>query len=211
MWCTVTEKTRPRMLLGYAISGRPLYISIIGIFIALTTVLTTVVRIPIPATGGYFNFGDVCVMLCGLLFGPWVGLIAGGVGSMISDAIGFPDFMFITLLAKGLEGFCVGIITNPRARPKRIEKQDIIGTLVGGVPMILIYFFAEVPLFGLGAALAELPWNILQIACAVTFALTVATTIRLQIHENYPMIRNTFYPNLAAIQQERSPAKSNVP
>lgn len=199
------------MLLGYAISGRPLYISIIGIFIALTTVLTTVVRIPIPATGGYFNFGDVCVMLCGLLFGPWVGLIAGGVGSMISDAIGFPDFMFITLLAKGLEGFCVGIITNPRARTKRIEKQDIIGTIVGGIPMIFIYFFSETLLIGIAAALAELPWNILQIGCAVVFALTVATTIRLQLNENYPMIRETFYPSLAANKVKRDLAESKSP
>ncbi len=207
----MAEKKNPRLLLGYAISGKPLFISIIGIFTALTIILTYLIKIPIPATGGYFNFGDICVMLSGLIFGPWVGLVAGGVGSMLADALGFPQFMFITLLAKGLEGFIVGIITNPRARTKRIERQDIIGTLIGGVPMILIYFLAEVPLFGIGAALVELPWNILQIGCAVAFALTAATTIRKQLNEEYEIIRDTFYPNITALQQDRTPVESKVP
>ena len=56
--------------------------------IAVTTVFTTAVRIPIPATQGYVNFSDVAIFFVALAFGPWVGLIAGGLGTAIADIAG---------------------------------------------------------------------------------------------------------------------------
>jgi uncharacterized membrane protein len=78
-----------------------------------TAALTIVVRIPIPGTGGYLNFGDIGVIFCGLFLGKKYGAIAGGVGSALADIIGgFFIFAPITLVAKGLEAFLAGLISE---------------------------------------------------------------------------------------------------
>ena len=65
----------------------------------------------IPATTGYFNFGEIMVYTSALLMGPYAGAFAGGVGSMISDlSLGYPYFAPGTLVIKGLEGFIVGYL-----------------------------------------------------------------------------------------------------
>ncbi len=54
-------------------------IAAIAVMGALATVATMVFAFPIPATSGYFNFGDAIVMSTALIFGPVVGAIAGGL------------------------------------------------------------------------------------------------------------------------------------
>ena len=161
------EPKKWRVYLGYTISGKPVYVSVVSIFTALVCVITTLLRIPYGSTGGYFNFGDIIVMVSGLIFGPWVGAFAGGIGSMISDLIGFPIFAPLTLLAKGLEGFLVGIIANPRGKKNdRIDKRDIIGSFIGGIGMVAIYFVGETfVLTGLSAAIGELFGNFILQCC----------------------------------------------
>lgn len=83
------------------------------VLIGATAALTFIFRIPIPATGGYFNFGDVAVIFCGLFLGKKWGAIAGGIGSAFADLLGgFYIFIPITLVAKGLEGFLAGVISE---------------------------------------------------------------------------------------------------
>ena len=79
---TISEKryqSKAKSLLGYLIPTNSLSIAIIGVFAALSCVLTMIISIPIPATQGYINIGDAAVMITGLLFGPLIGGIAGGV------------------------------------------------------------------------------------------------------------------------------------
>ena len=45
-------------------------VGIIAAFATLSFIGTLVIRIPIPATGGYFNLGDTFVMIAALLYGP---------------------------------------------------------------------------------------------------------------------------------------------
>jgi len=122
-----------------------------------TAALTIVVRIPIPGTGGYLNFGDVAVIFCGLFLGKKWGALAGGIGSALADIIGgFFIFAPITLLAKGLEGFLAGIIGKTR--------MTIVLLPLAGFTMLTVYFIAELflPGMGLGAALSEVPFNVIQ-------------------------------------------------
>ena len=53
-------------------------IAAIGVMGALACVATMIFTFPIPATSGYFNFGDAIVMTTALTFGPVIGAIAGG-------------------------------------------------------------------------------------------------------------------------------------
>jgi uncharacterized membrane protein len=84
-----------------------------AVMTALVTLATMIIQIPIPATKGLFNLGDSMVYVSALLFGPYVGAFAGGVGSMLSDVLtGYVIYAPATLIIKGVEGFVVGILSQ---------------------------------------------------------------------------------------------------
>ncbi len=85
-------------------------VGIVAAFATLAFVGTTIIRIPIPATGGYFNLGDTFVMIAALLYGPLIGGLVGLIGPAAADAIGFPQFILATAIVKGLEGAAIGAI-----------------------------------------------------------------------------------------------------
>lgn len=89
----------------------------VSIFSALVFVATMIIRVPIPATGGYFNFGDSVIYVVALLYGPLVGGLAGGIGASIADAIGYPIFVPGTFIIKLFEGIIVGY-AGYKIRPK---------------------------------------------------------------------------------------------
>src|SRR5215831_5781902 len=90
-------------------------ITITAVFTGLVFVSTYLFQVPIPATQGYFNLGDIMIFISALTFGPTVGGFAGGVGSALSDALGgFGIFAPFTLIIKGFEGFVAGLISRRR-------------------------------------------------------------------------------------------------
>jgi uncharacterized membrane protein len=100
-----------------------------AIFTAFVAAATSVFTIYIPATGGYFNVGEIMVYTCALLMGPYVGAFAGGVGSMFSDLLGAPYYAPGTLVIKGVEGFIVGYL-GTRTFPK-VTKSGWRGITLG--------------------------------------------------------------------------------
>jgi len=152
--------------------GTLIQISLWAAMAALVCVATLLIRIPNPM-GGYFNVGDVMVFVSALTFGPVVGGVAGGIGSSLADIIGFPVFAIPTLLIKGAEGFLAGFITN-----KKSVFRDIFAVIVAGVEMIIGYFIVEIYLWGLEAALLEIPGNIGQIAIGGLIGIPIAVVLR---------------------------------
>ncbi len=126
-------------------------------FTVLVMVTTLLIRIPIPG-GGYFNFGDVIIVFCGLYAGRKAGLIAGGIGSALADLIGFPIFAPITLVAKGLLGLFAGMGKDKAGLVKNLYP------ILGAAIMVLVYFGGTwiLPAMGKAAALADLPANLIQ-------------------------------------------------
>jgi len=154
-------------------------LSIMTIMTALVAVGTFIIRIPNPM-GGYFNVGDVMIFVSALTFNPIVGGFAGGVGSAISDMIGFPVFVIPTLIIKGIEGFLAGLITN-----RKSILRDTLAVVVAGSEMIIGYFLVEYyPLqWGLGGALAEVPGNIAQIVIGGLVGIPIAYIVRRRLPE----------------------------
>jgi len=146
---------------------------------ALVAVGTFIIRIPNPM-GGYFNVGDVMIFVSALAFNPLVGGFAGGVGSAISDAIGFPLFVIPTLIVKGLEGFLAGLIAN-----RRSVFRDVLAVVVAGSEMIIGYFLVELYAlqWGLGGALGEVPGNIAQIVIGGLVGIPIAYVVRRRLPE----------------------------
>jgi uncharacterized membrane protein len=141
--------------------------------VGLATITTMLIRVPIPATTGYFNIGDVFVIFAGLWLGPIAGLIVGAVGPTVADLIGFPVFVPATLITKGLEGFVVGIIAGPAGSTNL--PRHAVAAAVGGIIIVVGYFLFEafiypklgtvMPVFAvtdIGAALIEIIPNSVQ-------------------------------------------------
>ncbi|WP_297519798.1 ECF transporter S component [Thermococcus sp.] len=154
-------------------------LALAGILAALVAVATTIIRVPTPATGGYLNFGDTMVMFSAMVFGPVVGVFAGGVGSALGDIMGgYPGWAPITLVVKGLEGLLVGYIAMKNDSTGNL----IVAGVIGGTAMVLGYFTFEAYMFGVPAALTEVPVNTLQ---AVTGVL-VGTGLAKVVKKRYP-------------------------
>jgi len=148
-------------------------IGILAAFATLAFVGTTIIRIPIPASGGYFNLGDTFVMAAALLYGPWIGGLVGLIGPALADAIGFPQFILATAIVKGLEGAAVGLIGWT---PRGAAAVRVAAALAAGILILVAgYFVFEafvyplmarwIPFFGVTdptAALAEILPNLFQ-------------------------------------------------
>ena len=158
---------------------RLINVGIIAAFATLAFIGTTVIRIPIPATGGYFNLGDTFVMAAALLYGPLVGALVGFIGPAAADAIGFPQFILATAVVKGIEGLAVGMIGHNSS-----GGRAVLAVCCGIVILVAGYYLFEafvypamataIPFFGVTdakAALAEIPPNLLQGALSAIVAL----------------------------------------
>lgn len=167
-----------------------LNLSLIGVFSALICLLTMVISIPIPATQGFINIGDAGVMICGMLFGPIIGGFSGGIGSSLADILlGYTIYAPGTLIIKGLEGFIVGIIANPKKYYKKINYRDILAVIAGGLLMVYGYFLYEVFVYGYAAAVYELFLNgIIQFGLGGLIALIFISTARKTIIDNLPQV-----------------------
>ena len=187
------DSFKRKNLIGYLLPSNVLSLSIISVFGALVCVMTIIIRIPIPITTGYINIGDFGVMLSGLYFGPIIGGLAGGIGSTIADIIGFPQFAIPTLIIKGLEGFIVGLISNPKKKLLKIDYKDVIAVLLGGFIMVAGYFLIEVPIYGVGAALFELPGNLFQYGFGIIGSLILVAATRKILIENLPQVFNKIF------------------
>lgn len=154
-----------------------------GIMAALVAVATYAVQVPIPATKGYLNFGDIMIFASALTFGPTVGGFAGGVGSALSDVAGgyASTFAPFTLVIKGAEGIIAGLISNRLSR-----KRDVLAVIVAGIEMVSGYFLAE--FFGLSegwAAATEVPFNIVQIAVGGIIGVPIAIVLIKRLPESW--------------------------
>lgn len=146
-----------------------------ALFAALACVATMSIRIPTPGTGGYIHPGDAVVILCGIFLGPAQAFLAAGIGSCMADLLGgYFIYVPITFAIKGLVAFFCSHLYHGFAARGKNTCFAVIGC--GVIDMALVaggYCLCEIFLYGLGAALASVPSNLIQgtgglvIACAL--------------------------------------------
>jgi len=167
----------------------PALLAVVAVMIAVTTLFTLAVRVPVPATGGYFNFSDVAVYFAAFAFGPWMGLVCGGIGTALADIIGgYIQFAPLTFLAHGLEGLVAGYVahnllplTSRDPSPQRRVLGMLIGWALGGVVMLGFYFLGEAFVYSMGVIAAgeeALTCNIPQVIIGGLVGIPLVLAVR---------------------------------
>lgn len=152
----------------------PAMIGLLAVLIALTAVFTLLIRVPTPARG-YVNLSDVAITFAGLAFGPWVGAIAGGIGTALADLLGgFAPYAPISLVAHGLQGLLVGLIGYRQRNMTRM----ILAWLAGAVAMLAGYLLGGALYVGLPTALLEVPLNAFQTLVGALVGIPLVFAVR---------------------------------
>lgn len=162
------------------ILNAPLKLAFAAVFAALVCASTLIFIVSIPATSGYFNLGETVIYIAALLFGPFVGAFSGGVGAAVADALVAAQFAPGTLVIKGFEGAIVGFVYKKiRGRISSLGLSAGISVVVGGLEMVAGYFIYEQTVLGysLPVALAEVPFNIVQMLVGLVVAVPITYVV----------------------------------
>jgi uncharacterized membrane protein/putative methionine-R-sulfoxide reductase with GAF domain len=130
-----------------------------GAVMTVLVLASTYVHLVQTPPGGYIHLGDIIIYFTAFAFGPWVGLVAGGLGCAAADLLaGYAEFAPLTFVVHGLQGFIAGWIVRRNAGPIRL----VVAVTAGGAVLVGGYFLGEILLLDLESAISEVPWNTLQ-------------------------------------------------
>ena len=157
-------------------------ITLTALMAALVFVLTTVPRIPVPATGGYVHLGDAGVTFAACAFGPWVAMASGGLGTALADLLGFPQWAIFSLLVHGLQGLAMGMVFRRGLN----WLSAGLAALAGIVIVVAGYFVAGVILQGAAVAVLEVVPNTIQALSGSVIGIPLYWAVR----RAYPPLEN---------------------
>lgn len=102
------------------------HLSFTAVLAALCCVSTVFFVVPLPASG-YFNMGDVFVLLSGWLLGPLYGAAAAGLGTMLADVVGgYASYAPATLVIKAVMAVAAYFVSRLLKKAIRREKLDVL-------------------------------------------------------------------------------------
>lgn len=167
-------------------------IVLVGLMAALTTI-GSLLRITLPldiAGTTSFHLGNIFCALSGILLGPWLGGLAAGLGSAISDLFNplYISECWLTFLMKFPYGLAAGLVCH-LGRKNWGYGKALVGALAGAVTYALLYlaksyFYSGLLIHGLTheAALltlvGKLPATIFNAAIAVIAAPLLAMALK---------------------------------
>lgn len=127
------------------------HLTLMAVLTALSVVLAF---IHVPTPTGYLTLLDVGIYFTAYYLGSKYGAVVGGLSGFLIDLLlGYPQYMFHSLIAHGAQGYFAGWTA----------KKRILGLILASILMVGWYFLATFLLgYGLGGALAGIPGNLLQ-------------------------------------------------
>ena len=155
---------------------KPLVYAALGIALVFSCTAFVNVRLPIAANGGLIHLGNVPLFIIAILYGRWLGALAGGLGMALFDVVGgWLLWAPFTLVIVGLMGYTVGIIGEKHQSFTAYALALAAACLikVGG------YYGAEGIIYGNWIApLTSIPGNLVQIGVAAAVVLPVLSKLR---------------------------------
>ena len=106
----------------------------------------------------------------------------GGIGSFLGDALFYPEPMFVSLAAHGLQAAVISLLSHKVFKDRSIFGA-IISVLVGAVIMVSGYTVGRIFFYGaksVAVAMVKLPFEILQAALGVVLGPVLAYPLGLK-------------------------------
>ena len=157
-----------------------------ALLVALVTICTMVIQIPVAGTSGYIHLGDSMILLIGLFFGRKRGAIAGGVGSALADFLsGYAHWVVFTLIIKALMGWLVGAVCDFQGDGSKLfTLRNGVAVLLAEVWMVIGYLLGGAVLkSSFAVALTSVPENCVQaIGGILVFSVLAVAFCRAKIY-----------------------------
>ena len=165
-------------------NAKTLNIIMTGLLMAMITVVTAILPIPIPFGPGYVHLGDAVIFLSVLILGWKYGAVAAGFGSALADVIlSYVIWAPWTLCVKGLMALIMGLFVSasmkkPGRRILGVPIYQLIGMVLGGAEMVVGYYIAEGFIYGnFVVPMLSVPWNVMQFVIGLVIASLVAAML----------------------------------
>jgi uncharacterized membrane protein len=158
----------------------PRIVAATAVMTAVVFILTRVIQVPTPVVG-YIHLGDVGVFFSAFAFGPWVGAVAGGLGTALADLTSpYAQWAVFSLLIHGAQGWAAGWLLARLSGAKGI----FLAAVTGAAIVVAGYLLAGTLLVGFAAALTEIPLNLVQVATGAVVSAPLYAAVR----QAYPPI-----------------------
>lgn len=144
-------------------------LAIIGVMSALVFV-TSFLSIPL-GEAARIHFGNIMCLLSGLLFGPAIGGLSAGIGSMLYDftnPLYTPEF-WITFLTKFAMGFAAGWLYRHILKKQPDKLRLFVSATLAALLYVALYISKT---FIVNYFVMGIPWN----ALGITLALKAGTS-----------------------------------
>lgn len=137
--------------------------------------LFTWIKVPGPIAGGLVHLGNVPFFVASIVYGPYVGSIAGALGMGMFDIFsGYLAWAPITVITCLIMGYVLGNVT------KRFNVQNLsIGFVLMVVIKVLGYYFGEAIMYhSFVAPFASIPGNVVQILVSAVLVFIIISPIK---------------------------------
>ena len=144
---------------------------------ALICVATALIKLPTPL--GYIHPGDAPVVLAAYILSPTYGFLAAAIGSCLADIFsGYAVYAPITFVIKGGMVLVIYFVHKLLQKCNKKLVAEIAATFCAELLMVLGYYVFEGCLYGFGAALAAIPFNILQGLVGMSLGILLVRVIK---------------------------------
>lgn len=159
--------------------------------LGITTALiyaATCISVPMPKPLGVWHIGDIASFIVAILYGPFIGAFACGVGPMLFDiwnplwGSSFIIWAPATLVIRGFMGFLLGKMR--KIIPNKPRSSEIISMVVAAIQKDVGYTLYDYALFGPVAYLDLVTFLPLSALC-IALAIPLLTSIRKILRVNY--------------------------
>lgn len=148
----------------------------LGIALVFICTVFVNVRLPVAANGGLIHLGNVPLFIIAILYGRWLGALAGGIGMALFDVVG-GWFLWapFTLIIVGLMGYIVGAICEKN----QTLTAYVLALVVACIIKVVGYYGAEAIIYGNWLIpMTSIPGNLIQIGVASVIVLPVVLKLR---------------------------------
>lgn len=155
---------------------RQLVYAALGIALVFICTVFVNVRLPIAANGGLIHLGNVPLFIIAILYGRWLGALAGGIGMALFDVIG-GWFLWapFTLIIVGLMGYTLGAICEK----SQSLKAYVLALAAACIIKVVGYYGAEGIIYGNWLVpMTSVPGNLVQIGLASVIVLPVVLKLK---------------------------------